>query len=297
MIPSLFSFLAGLRVRFAWMVGRLHHRSSVSIHLEPRPSRFPTFRAALRAHWPLYVYEAAELAAFMVSACLMTALLFDPRSPAAAMSAPLRLLLMGLSMGLTAVAIIKSPWGRSSGAHFNPAISLTFYRLGKIGPRDTLFYVAAHFVGAPVGVAVSALLLGPIIRLPQVEYAVTVPGRGGVAGAFAAETFMAALLMGVVLSTSNSKRSAKYTTWLMGVLITGYVFLFAPVSGFSINPARTFGSAVCAHLWTSGWIYFSAPLLGMFGAAEVYVRFVQSRRTTYFTHRHLVHRPEFEEFQ
>jgi aquaporin Z len=126
---------------------------------------------------------------------------------------------------------------------------------------------------------------------------VTVPGRGGVAGAFAAETFMAALLMGVVLSTSNSKRSAKYTTWLMGVLITGYVFLFAPVSGFSINPARTFGSAVCAHLWTSGWIYFSAPLLGMFGAAEVYVRFVQSRRTTYFTHRHLVHRPEFEEFQ
>ncbi len=263
--------------------------------LGPRPSRFASPLAALRVHWPLYVFEAAELATFMLSACAFTVLLFDPGSPVATLSATLRRALMGLSMGLTAIAIIESPWGRRSGAHFNPAISLTFYRLGKIGPTDTSFYVLAHFLGAPAGVALAALLLGPRIALPQVNYAVTVPGpwlgKAGPPAAFAAETFMAALLMAVVLITSNNKRLASYTTWLMGLLITGYVFCFAPISGFSINPARTFGSAVFAHVWTCFWIYVTAPLLGMFGAAEVYVRATDPRRPhPYFFHRHLVHR-------
>jgi aquaporin Z len=56
------------------------------------------------------------------------------------------------------------------------------------------------------------------------------------------------------------------------VLIANYIFFFAPVSGFSINPARTVGSAVLAGIWTGWWVYFVAPLLGMFVAAEVYVR-------------------------
>ncbi|SEG22017.1 aquaporin Z [Bryocella elongata] len=261
--------------------------------LKPRPSHYPSLAAALRAHWPLYLYEAAELAAFMLSACLCTALLFDPHSPLAGLPSTLRRFLMGLSMGLTAVVIIKSPWGRRSGAHFNPAISLTFYRLGKIGPRDTVLYVLAHFAGAPLGVLLAALLLGPIIRLPQVNYAVTVPGIGGPSAAFAAETFMAALLMATVLVTSNNRRLAAYTTWLMGLLITSYVFVFAPVSGFSINPARTFGSALEAHLWTAVWIYFTAPLLGMFAAAEAYVQLAQPdpTRHLYFSHRRLTHEP------
>ena len=265
------------------------------VRLGPRSSRFPTFLAALRAHWPLYLYEAAELAAFLLSACAFTVLLFDPASPAATLNTTLRRALMGLSMGLTAVAIIESPWGRRSGAHFNPAISLTFYRLGKIGPTDTFFYVFAHFFGAPAGVALAALLLGLRIALPQVNYAVTVPGIGGPPAAFAAETFMAALLMAVVLVTSNSKRFASYTTWLMGLLIAAYVFCFAPISGFSINPARTFGSAVLAHVWTGFWIYCTAPLLGMFGAAEVYVRTTDRRRPqAYFSHRHLIDRQQAE---
>ena len=265
--------------------------------LTSRPEVFSTWRTALRVHWTLYVYEGLEFAAFMLSACLVTALLFDPHSLFAALNPTLRRFLMGLAMGLTAVGIIKSPWGARSGAHFNPAISLTFYRLGKIGSWDTLFYVLAHFAGAPFGVLLSAVLLGPIIRLPQVEYAVTVPGVGGPLAAFAAETFMAALLMAVVLMSSNSKRFAPYTSWIMGTLITGYVFVFAPVSGFSINPARTFGSAVVANVWSSVWIYFSAPLLGMLGAAEVYLRRTHPsvKGRAYFRHRHLVDRAKAEE--
>jgi aquaporin Z len=59
---------------------------------------------------------------------------------------------------------------------------------------------------------------------------------------------------------------------MVGVLIAFYILLFAPVSGFSINPARTTGSAVLACVWTAGWVYFTAPLLGMIGAAEIYLR-------------------------
>jgi aquaporin Z len=64
----------------------------------------------------------------------------------------------------------------------------------------------------------------------------------------------------------------RYTSYMVGVLIALYVLLFAPVSGFSINPARTTGSAVIACVWTAAWVYFTAPLLGMIGAAEIYLR-------------------------
>ena len=191
-------------------------------------------------------------------------------------------------MGATAIAIIKSPWGKRSGAQFNPAITLTFYRLGKIGGVDAIGYVVGQFVGGLAGVGLAALLLGARIRDPHVNYAVTVPGLGGVPAAFAAETFMAAVLLFVVLYTSNRPRLAPWTTWLVGLLIANYIVFLAPVSGFSINPARTLGSAVFARDYRSLWIYFTAPELGMLMAAEVYCRVFESRARHYFRHRHLV---------
>ena len=259
-------------------------------------------------HWSLYLMEAAELALFMISACVFTALLYHPASPALHWipSATFRRFLMGMSMGLTAIAIIKSPWGKRSGAHFNPAITLTFLRLGKIDRLDAVFYIVFQFLGAVAGVWVSALLLGPAIASPAVNYAVTVPGPAGTGAAFAAEWFMAALLMAVVLFTSDRQRLAGYTTYCMGALITVYVLIFAPISGFSINPARTTGSAIFAGVWKAVWIYFSAPVLGMLLSAEGYVRLKGMRedgpvahgavrRRHYFTHRHLTRRESADE--
>jgi len=228
---------------------------------------------ALRRHWRLYVYEGAELAWFMVAACVATVLLFGVGSVGEReiASAAVRRLLMGAAMGGTAVMIIHSPMGKRSGAHFNPAITLTYLWLGKIGRWDALGYVVGQFAGGVAGVGLVKMVMGKALAQPSVDYAVTVPGIGGTAGAFGAELFMAALLMGVVLWMTNLRRLAAYTGYAMGVLITGYVFFFAPVSGFSINPARTVGSAVWAHVWTAEWVYFVAPLMGMFGAAAVYV--------------------------
>jgi aquaporin Z len=231
-------------------------------------------RTAFQRHWRLYVDEGAELAIFMISACFFTVWLFDPASPALNLlpSSALRRLLMGISMGATAILIIRSPMGKRSGAHFNPAITLTYFRLGKIDKWDAGFYVVSHFIGGICGVGFSALCLRSSLAVPAVDYAVTVPGRGGTAGAFCAEYFMAALLMLVVLWFSNRPPLAQYTSYVVGVLITFYVFVFAPVSGFSINPARTTGSAVFADVWTAVWLYFLAPVLGMMTSAEIYLR-------------------------
>jgi aquaporin Z len=226
------------------------------------------------SHWRLYIFEGAELALFMISACVFSVILFDP-SLGVQNTLPdpvFRRLLMGASMGVTAVLIIHSSMGKRSGAHFNPAITFTYLRLGKISRPDAFFYILFQFVGGVFGVAVSVLLLGRTLASPSVMYAETVPGKYGTAAAFAAEAFMAALLMAVVLWTSNRPSIASWTSYLVGILITFYVLLFAPVSGFSINPARTTASAVFADVWTAIWLYFIAPVLGMLFSGELYIR-------------------------
>jgi aquaporin Z len=229
---------------------------------------------ALKHNWPLYACEATELALFMLSACAFTIFLFDPSWPASHWfpSAVIRRALMGIAMGITAVLIIQSPMGKRSGAHFNPAITLTYFRLGKIKLWDAVFYVFFQFIGAVLGVAVAATIFGNSLSKPAVNYVITVPGRYGTAAAFFTELFMASVLMTLVLLLSNRVHLATYVSYVVGGVIVFCVFVFAPVSGFSINPARTTGSAFFAGVWTAGWLYFVAPLLGMFSAAEIYVR-------------------------
>ena len=96
---------------------------------------------ALRRHWPEYLIEAAGLGVFMIIAGVCVTLLEYPRSALAVAipSAGVRRGLIGIAMGLTAVAIIYSPWGMRSGAHLNPAVTLSFLRLGKMAPADAAF--------------------------------------------------------------------------------------------------------------------------------------------------------------
>jgi aquaporin Z len=229
---------------------------------------------ALRSHWPEYLMEAAELAIFMVSACTFAVLLGNPHSPVyrAIPYQFLRRILMGVAMGLTAISIFYSAWGRQSGAHMNPVVTLTFLRLKKIAWSDALFYIAAQFTGGVVGVLVARTFLRELISDKAVRYAVTTPGQLGATAAFAAELIITFVLFSVVLHSSNSSRWSSRTGLFAGALIALYITFESPISGMSMNPARTFGSAFFAKVFDSIWIYFLAPPIGFLLAAELYVR-------------------------
>ena len=228
---------------------------------------------ALQQHWPEYLMEAAELGSFMISACVFTALFEHPASPVHALlpDATLRRVFIGIAMGLTAISIFYSPWGKRSGAHLNPAVTLTFFSLGKIGGWDALFYAAAQFAGGIAGVGAASLLIGEAIGHPSVNYAVTAPGPRGPWAALGAEFLISFLMMTSVLVFSNSTKLSRLTPLIAGTLVAAYISIEAPLSGMSMNPARTLGSAVPSGMFSALWVYFAAPVAGMLLAARLYL--------------------------
>jgi aquaporin Z len=228
---------------------------------------------SLRLHWPEYLMEAGESAFYLFSACTFATLLWHPASPVQPYLATdmVRRMLMGLGMGATIMAIVLSPWGKQSGAHFNPAVTFTFYRLRKMESWDAVFYCAAQFTGAVAGVALALLVLQRAPAHTAVHYAATVPGIYGSGVAFLAELVISFVLMIAVLFTSNHKVLAPYTHYFAAMLAAGYIAFESPLSGMSTNPARTFGPALYGSYWRSLWIYFAAPTLGMMAAAEAFL--------------------------
>jgi aquaporin Z len=115
-------------------------------------------------------------------------------------------------------------------------------------------------------------MFGELVAHPAVQYAITVPGMSGVGVAFLAEVVISFILMSMVLRVSNTPHLARFTGLFAGAMVATYISLEAPYSGMSMNPARTFASALPAQVWTALGIYFTAPPLGMLLAAELYVR-------------------------
>jgi aquaporin Z len=228
--------------------------------------------ARLRRHWPEYAMEASGLGAFMIAAAAFATLLHHPDSPVrqAVEDVLVRRALMGLAMGGTAIALIYSPIGARSGAHINPATTLTFLRLGKIHPVDAAAYIVAQFAGALAGLAAATVLLRPWIASPAVNYVATLPGPWGAGTAFAAEAAIACLLMTVVLWMSRTPGSARYTGLAVGALVALYITVEDPVSGMSLNPARSSSPALFIGRLDTLWIYALAPPLGMLLAAELF---------------------------
>jgi aquaporin Z len=153
----------------------------------------------------------------------------------------------------------------------NPAATLTFFRLGKVAVADTTGYVIAQFIGGIAGVVLASAMLGMLLADPAVNYVATVPGMQGPGVAWIAEALMSFGMMLTVLLISNS-RIARLTGVCVGAVVMTFIIFEAPVSGMSLNPARTFGSAIAAGGWSDLWIYCTAPPLGMLLASELYVR-------------------------
>jgi aquaporin Z len=220
-----------------------------------------------------YVDEARGLGLFMISAAFFDALFQYPGLPLRHLiaSALLRRFLVGLAMGLTALYIFTSKFGKQSGAYINPAVTLVRYLLGNIGFTDAVGYTAFQLIGGSLGVYFVALLFPFWMAHPDVNYVVTVPGKSGIEVAFILEFFISFLLIVVVLLMGIRKSWDRYTPYAVSALITIFITFEAPYSGMSMNPARTFASAIVAGEWKSFWLYCAAPISGMLAGELLYI--------------------------
>jgi aquaporin Z len=222
-----------------------------------------------------YIDEARGLGLFMVSASFFDAVLQYPGLPFRHLiaSALLRRFLVGLAMGLTALYIFTSKFGKQSGAYINPAVTLIRYRLGDIDFTDAIGYTTFQLVGGSLGGVYLVALLFPVwMAYPDVNYVVTVPGKSGLWIAFILEFFISFLLIAAVLFMGIRKNWDRYTPYVVSALITTFITFAAPYSGMSMNPARTFASAIVAGDWKSFWLYCTAPMLGMLAGELLYVK-------------------------
>ena len=253
------------------------------------------YRVLFLQNLKYYLQEAAGLGIFMVSACLFGALLEGEGSIIKSYLPDgfLRLLIMAVLMGVTALFIFYSPFTAPSGSQINPAVTITFLRLKKISGFDAVFYIIAQVVGALITVVIMQWLMGPILTHPPVNSVVTVPMKHGVAAAACIELFVAFITMSVVLFSSNHKGWKNYTRIITASLVCLWVIVAGPVSGFGMNPARSLASAIPANIWTAFWIYIVMPLAGMILAAEFFL-YVQRTRRNSFRHKKVTRRRVME---
>jgi len=228
-------------------------------------------KAAFKTNWKHYLQEALGLGIFMISACFFSAMLFSEKSSWYISNAMLKNVLMGIAMGTTALFIFYSPLTALSGSQINPAVTLTFLRLGKMCRYDAIFFIIFQILGGTIAVYLMQTLMGSILIDAPVNSAATVPGRLGIGWAVITELFIAFITMTMVLFVSNSDRLKKYTRIFAGCLVCTWVIVAGPISGFGMNPARSLASALPANVWTAFWIYLIAPLAGMLSAAEFYL--------------------------
>lgn len=226
--------------------------------------------AALRRHWRTYLLEAGGLAGFMVGAGLLTTAFMHPDSSLHALAASDATRRLGIGVGMAAVTIALVYATARSGAHMNPVVTLVFLIWRKIAAADAAWYVIFQFLGAIVAPHIVLLLIGDAFRHDDVRMATSMPGPAGVAAAFAAELLITFGLVLVMLVMVDNRRFRRLLPVATGLLIGAYIAFESQLSGMSMNPARTFGSALASGLWNAWWLYFVAPPLGAVAALAVH---------------------------
>ena len=212
--------------------------------------------------WTLFLAELVGTALLILVGLSVVIVDFGQGSPVGHWlpNAGWRRLITGFLFGSTGALIALSPLGKESGAHINPVVSLSFWLMGKLRGRHTLGYVLAQLLGAIIG-ALPLLAWGAMGR--SVEFGATEPGADyGPGWALLGEVITTfAMVIGLFFFIRHRKIRA-FTPALFPVLYAVMVFLEAPISGTSTNPARSLGPAVIAGVWQDWWVYWLGPLIG-----------------------------------
>ena len=220
----------------------------------------------LRRHWPEYAIEAGFLMLFLLCAGVVSAWAQGADGSAAELA--LRRLAAGVTTGLALIAMVYSSWGRRSGTHLNPAITLAYLRLGKVGRWDALFYLLAQFTGAVA--AVWLLRSGSLLPgVPRSLLAVSI-GPSNEWTAYLTEFVLSGTAMLLILFTSNHASWFRWTGLVYGLLVMLVVACAAPLAGFGMNVARLLAVDVTANMPVMQWLNLLPPLLGMLLGVEAY---------------------------
>jgi aquaporin Z len=242
-------------------------------------------KASFKKNWKHYLQEALGLAIFMISACFFGAMLFSEKSSWHQLipNGIMKNVLMGLAMGFTALFIFYSPWTSPSGSQINPAVTITFLRLNKMCRYDAMFFILFQIIGGTVAVYIMQMLMGNILTDAPVNSAATVPGKFGVVGSLITELIIAFITMSMVLFTSGNNKLKRFTRIFAACLVCTWVLVAAPMSGFGMNPARSFASALPSGIWTAFWIYLFIPFAGMLLAAEFHLLVERNKVNNHYT--------------
>ncbi|HEY8258083.1 MAG TPA: MIP/aquaporin family protein [Gemmatimonadales bacterium] len=178
---------------------------------------------------------------------------------------------VALAFALVVIAMVYA-LGHLSGAHINPAVTIAFWSVGRFPASEVILYVLAQCMGAVAASWTLRAVLGAVGRM----------GANGPAipagGAFVIEWLLSFALMFVVMAVATDDRVADGFAPLAIGLTVGFCALMAgPLTGASMNPARSFGPALAGSIWESHWVYWLAPITGMVAAANVYDRLRDTR--------------------
>jgi aquaporin Z len=235
----------------------------------------------MKDHWPEYLAEFFGTALMMMIGVGAIVLMWSSTSvmPELIPSEALRRLITGTLFAGGATAVVLSPLGQRSGGHINPAVTFAFWWKDQVTTPDAICYVVAQVLGACLGVLVIALTCGEAAQ--SVQLGITLPGAGYTAGAaFVAEIIITFLLVFLILYCVNNSKLASRTPWLAGSLVAFLVLVEAPVSGTSLNPARSFAPALLTGNFEFNWIYWIAPMLGALAAVLVFAYLFESKRNS-----------------
>jgi len=174
---------------------------------------------------------------------------------------------LGISFvfGAVVAALIYS-LGHLSGAHFNPAVTLAFYTSGFFPKRQVLPYILAQLLGSVLASNLLLISLGNVANLGA-----TMPLNGNWWQSFILEIVLTFILMFVILGSGLDRRAhIGFAGLAIGLTVALEAAFMGPITGASMNPARSFGPALVAGIWQHHWVYWVAPILGSQFAVKVY---------------------------